>query len=157
MHKDVRNIPLTARTVGTCGGTLGAISAVFLGGMTAALCEASLSGDHTLSTSASSSFLGLIAVEGLVCVKERTTARVGHRTIMDALIPFCATLSATGGLAQAIDAARRGAESTRTMRPRLGRAAYVGQKAVETRTPDPGAMAFVAVVQGLEAGLAGSS
>lgn len=146
-------IPLTAHTVGTCGGTLGAISAVFLGGMTAALCESALSGDQTMS----SSFLGLIAVEGLVCVKERTEARVGHRTIMDALIPFCATLSATGGLAQAINAARRGAEATMMMRPRLGRAAYVGKKAVETRTPDPGAMAFVAVVQGIKAGLAGNA
>ena len=95
-------------------------------------------------------FFGKTAMEGLETLKARTAARVGHRTVMDALIPFAETLAKTGDLAQAVNASRKGGEATADMTAKLGRATYVGQREDRVMPPDPGAMAFVAVVEGIQ-------
>ncbi|MEZ2132957.1 MULTISPECIES: dihydroxyacetone kinase subunit DhaL [unclassified Sinorhizobium] len=74
-------------------------------------------------------------------------AKPGDRTMVDALKPAAETLNAISGEdlspAQRIeamaDAALSGAEATRNMRPRLGRASYLGDRALGH--PDGGAVA----------------
>ncbi|MFD9860030.1 dihydroxyacetone kinase family protein [Streptomyces alboflavus] len=77
-------------------------------------------------------------------------ARVGDCTIVDALAPAAESLAAAAGaepgsesaeapLTTAAQAAIRGALSTASLRPRRGRASYVGDHALGV--PDPGALA----------------
>ncbi|KAG6336429.1 hypothetical protein ID866_2672 [Astraeus odoratus] len=115
-----------------------------------------------------------------------TPARLGDRTIIDALAPLCtlyssssntATGSITAGiflesasvpplvakrndtLAHAARVVKEGAESTRGMRPRFGRAVYVGgggsshDNSIAERFPDPGAWGIAALVNGFIEGI----
>lgn len=69
---------------------------------------------------------------------------------MDALIPFSETLAKTNDIKAAAEAARKGGEATTTMQAKLGRATYVGDREDRKELPpDPGAMAFVAVAEGI--------
>ncbi|KAI1850324.1 hypothetical protein JX265_002222 [Neoarthrinium moseri] len=81
-----------------------------------------------------------------------TPAKVGDRTVMDTLIPF-ADAMATGNFDEAIEAAVKGAEATKTMTPRLGRATYVGADTSKVLPPDPGAWGAMVAIQGLKEGL----
>lgn len=92
---------------------------------------------------------GKVATEALETLKQRTAARIGHRTVMDALIPFVETLSSSGSLEKAVEACKQGGKDTATMTAKLGRATYVGNREDKVMPPDPGAMAFVTVVEGL--------
>lgn len=84
-----------------------------------------------------------------------TPARPGDRTIVDALDAFCAVLSGGGGLEGAVKAAREGAEATRGMRARLGRAVYVPREDTEDLPPDPGAWGLSTVLGGFYEGFSG--
>ncbi|KAL4876774.1 dhal domain-containing protein [Aspergillus karnatakaensis] len=80
-----------------------------------------------------------------------TGARVGDRTCMDVLIPFCEVLESTGGdLVAAVEAAEEAAKATAIMAPRFGRAAYVGDDAPAAgdMSPDPGAYAVARWLHG---------
>jgi dihydroxyacetone kinase len=68
---------------------------------------------------------------------------------MDAMIPFATALAESGDLSVAVKECRRGGEATATMQAKLGRATYVGEIEGKEMPPDPGAMAFVAVVEGI--------
>lgn len=69
---------------------------------------------------------------------------------MDAMIPFAETLASTGDLSKAVEACRKGGEATVSMQAKLGRTAYVGDREDRKELPpDPGAMAFVTVVEGI--------
>lgn len=127
-----------------CGGTLGAIFSIFLAGCTTALMEAA-PGSPTVD----GKFFGGIVMQALDTLGQRTAARVGHRTVMDAMIPWAETLAATGSAEEAAKAARQGGEGTASLTAKLGRAAYVGDREGMTMPPDPGAMAFVAVAEGI--------
>ncbi len=82
-------------------------------------------------------------------VNELGGAKPGDRTMVDALRPaadsFAAALAAGHGAAaswrQALDAAEAGTAATAQMTPRLGRASYVGARAIGI--PDAGASAVV--------------
>ena len=84
---------------------------------------------------------------GVAAVSELGGARAGDRTMLDALLPAAEALAgaARRGLppreawAQAAEAARSGAEATAGMKPRLGRASYLGDRALGV--PDGGAAA----------------
>ncbi|GGC75321.1 dihydroxyacetone kinase family protein [Chelatococcus reniformis] len=84
---------------------------------------------------------------GVASIAELGGAVVGDRTMLDALRPaadaFGAAAAAGQPLAQAwqqaLDAAEAGAAATASMRPRLGRAAYLGERAMGA--PDGGAVA----------------
>ncbi|KAK1923124.1 Dak1 domain-containing protein, partial [Papiliotrema laurentii] len=128
----------------SCGGTLGAIFSIFLAGFTT-----SLMGSATSQPTVDPSFFGKTALDALETLKQRTAARTGHRTVMDALIPFSETLAKTGDFKAAVQACRAGGEATATMQAKLGRATYVGERTDRQMPPDPGAMAFVAVVEGI--------
>lgn len=115
--------------------------------MTTSLIESAESSSG--STTVDASFIGKVTLAALETLQQRTAARVGHRTVMDALIPFAETLAKSGDLQQAAQAARAGGEATKDMIAKLGRATYVGQREDRDMPPDPGAMALVAVVEGL--------
>src|SRR5690606_12128193 len=68
---------------------------------------------------------------GIEAIVELGGARPGDRTMIDALVP-AAEAWRTGGFTRAADAAARGAEATSDMFPNLGRASYLGQRAVGT-------------------------
>lgn len=84
---------------------------------------------------------------GVAAVSELGGARAGDRTMLDALLPAVDALSEAAGrnlpAAQAwrlaAAAAQAGAEATAGMRPRLGRASYLGERALGV--PDGGAVA----------------
>lgn len=70
---------------------------------------------------------------------------------MDALFPFLETLRDTeGDLRKAVEAAKRGVESTRGMKASLGRTVYVGDVG---DVPDPGAVGVAKLVEGIEEGV----
>lgn len=79
-----------------------------------------------------------------------TSARPGHRTLIDALQPFAEELAETGDLDLAMEAANEGAEATADMKPKRGRAVYVQQK---QSVPDAGAVGLVSVLKGIVNGL----
>ena len=81
-----------------------------------------------------------------------TPAKVGDRTVIDALQPFVEVLQRDHDLKQAAAAAIKGAESTKGMRPRLGRAVYIGGSAWEY-VPDPGAYGLSMFLNGMVAAL----
>ncbi|RYP86409.1 hypothetical protein DL770_004914 [Monosporascus sp. CRB-9-2] len=87
-------------------------------------------------------------------LRRYTPAKVGDRTVMDALIPFAHGL-ASGNFEDGLKAAIDGAEATRKMKPRLGRATYVGVGSDENKElpPDPGAWAAMVAMKGLGQGL----
>ncbi|WVQ70545.1 dihydroxyacetone kinase [Cryptococcus sp. DSM 104548] len=136
---------LTEVIDGSMGGTLGAIFSIFLAGLTTALIDAASSSTPPELTPA---FFGDITSQALETLFDRTAARVGHRTVMDALIPFGETLAKSGDLKAAVEACRKGGESTVDLQAKLGRATYVGEVEGDM-PPDPGAMAFVAVAEGI--------
>ena len=88
-------------------------------------------------------------------VTELGGARPGDRTMVDALRPAADTFaqalqrgtSPAGAWAEAVRAAEAGAESTARMKPRLGRASYLGERAVGL--PDAGAQAVVVWLRAL--------
>jgi dihydroxyacetone kinase len=88
-------------------------------------------------------------------IAELGGARPGDRTMLDALRPaadaFSRALDAgrepAAAWREAVQAARAGAEATAGMRPRLGRASYLGDRALGT--PDAGAAAAVVWLEAL--------
>jgi dihydroxyacetone kinase len=66
-------------------------------------------------------------------------ANAGDRTMLDALVPFATELNLRFDLASAVSAAEAGARATAEMKPRRGRASYLGERVLGH--PDPGALA----------------
>jgi dihydroxyacetone kinase len=128
--------------------TVGAIFSIFLAGLTTQVRDFASSGQTKDIPWAQ------LADGALETLQVSTKARVGHRTVMDALIPFVAELKASGDLAKAVQATSKAAENTSRMAAKMGRAAYVGELAEGTMPPDPGAMAFAEIVKGLLKGSA---
>lgn len=122
------------------GGTLGAILSIFFSALTSEL----------IATSS------IYTAPSRACSKleQYTAARVGHRTIMDVLIPFTRALEETESFAKARDAAVKGAESTRGLSAKLGRATYVGGMQEDSSIPpDPGAWGAKEAIKGIAEGL----
>lgn len=90
------------------------------------------------------------AIEG---IKARGGAEVGEKTLLDALVPLADALEqqiAAGAdahvaLAAALEAARAGAEATKPMQARRGRASYTGERSIGSI--DPGAVAVVVLTE----------
>jgi dihydroxyacetone kinase-like protein len=96
---------------------------------------------------------------GLSAVRKQTKAQPGDKTMMDALIPGVETLlmaaRAGKGIAKAFEeaahAANAGAEATKNVTARYGRARFLGEK---TRGhQDPGATSIALLFEGLYHGL----
>ena len=136
----------------TMGGTSGAIYAIFFNAVSTYLDKATSSG------ACYSTFLAEALQSGLTELCKYTSARVGSRTLMDALIPAVEALHKNAqDLQGAVAAARSGAESTRGMDAKLGRASYVAKEQLgseaEGGVPDPGALGVVSILEGVAAGL----
>jgi dihydroxyacetone kinase-like protein len=96
---------------------------------------------------------------GLSAVRKQTKAHLGDKTMMDALIPAVETLLLAAqsgkeiakGLEDAAQAAKGGAEATKNLTARYGRARFLGEK---TRGhQDPGATSIALLFEGFCHGL----
>lgn len=131
------------------GGTLGGILGIFFVSLRTAL-EQNI--DQGLGSEGIPELWGKALGVALDNLGRYTPAKEGDRTVMDTLLPF-ADLMATGNFDEAIRAAAQGAEATRTMKPRLGRATYVGQDTSKDSVPDPGAWGALVAIRGLREGM----
>lgn len=103
--------------------------------------------------------LAAVFEAGLASVQEQTKAKVGDKTMMDALIPATQALreGADRGLSidevlgLAAEAAERGAASTTAMAARFGRARNMGERT--KGTADPGATSMSVMFRGFYVGL----
>lgn len=94
-------------------------------------------------------------LDGVAAVAELGGAQVGDRTMLDALSPaadaFASALDAgqapETAWRSALTAAERGCAATAAMRPRLGRASYLGERALGV--PDAGASAALVWLKAL--------
>ncbi|KAL0569027.1 hypothetical protein V5O48_012948 [Marasmius crinis-equi] len=125
------------------GGTIGALFAIFFTAWSSAL--------SSTTTASASNPLASTLHTALEALHHHTPAKPGDRTIIDALEPFCLC---SEGLEEAASRAREGAERTRGMKARLGRAVYVGAQgeSKEELPPDPGAWGVAAIVEGFYEG-----
>ncbi|GAA1808205.1 dihydroxyacetone kinase family protein [Agromyces neolithicus] len=126
------------------GGTSGALWGVALRSLGAAI------GDEQAPHAASVAAGVAAAGEG---IRAYGKAKVGDKTMVDALVPFSATLTreVNGGAslaeawAVAADAAVAAAAATADLLPRMGRARPHAEKSLGT--PDPGAHSFALIVR----------
>jgi dihydroxyacetone kinase-like protein len=138
------------RVLGVDGGASSGLFGTFFAGMgEVELGEASMDCQE----------FALALQAGLRAVSRQSKARPGDKTMMDALTPAVDAVSAAAGdgktIAEALDdaarAARSGAESTRNMVARYGRARSLGER---TRGyPDAGATSVALIFKGFREGL----
>lgn len=147
-----RQIAIVAET--KMGGTSGAIYAIFTNAVAEALESIDL--DANSNKQSISEIISITLSKGLEDLFKFTTAREGHRTLMDTLIPFVTTFSNTGqDFDAAFEAARQGCEKTKVMEALLGRASYVGKGRFEENggIPDPGALGVLSILRGIKLAL----
>ncbi|KAF9906631.1 Dihydroxyacetone kinase 2 [Linnemannia zychae] len=125
------------------GGTSGIIYCLFLDGLSQQLHQIL---KDSKDKSLTAKVWGKAMLGALDTLYQYTTARPGHRTLIDALQPFASTLEETGDIKAALEAADAGAKATATMKPMRGRAVYVGQN---DGLADAGAAGLVAVLTGV--------
>ncbi|KAL3958909.1 hypothetical protein ACCO45_007071 [Purpureocillium lilacinum] len=126
-------------------GTSGALYAIFMNALASGLQQATASSGKQEVTPK-------IWAEGLkaalASLAKYTPAQPGDRTVVDALAPFVEILASTLSLQSAVDAARKGCESTKGMEASLGRSVYVSVEGWNS-CPDPGAYGLVKFLEGL--------
>ena len=132
----------------TMDGTSGALYAIFLNSLAHNLRSQDSSSPQEVTPKIWANALEL-SLQGLT---KYTPAQQGDRTLMDALIPFVQTLSETGNVKNAAEAAKNGADTTKGMRASLGRTVYVGGEGWKG-VPDPGAYGLSEFLTGLANGL----
>ncbi|KAK4182590.1 putative dihydroxyacetone kinase [Podospora australis] len=135
---------------GKMGGTLGGILGIFFVSLRTAIEE-----NIDLAKSEGTVALWSKALSlALTHLEQYTPAKVGDRTVMDTLIPFAEVMKSTKSFDDGVAAAVEGAEATKTLTPRLGRATYVGTGTDgKELPPDPGAWGAMVVIRGLHAAL----
>ncbi len=77
-------------------------------------------------------------------------AKVGSRTMLDALIPASIAAATDGSWSDICASAREGMEATKFMAPLAGRSAYLTKEKTDG-TPDPGAVAMCLILDALAA------
>ncbi|KAK7905763.1 dihydroxyacetone kinase Dak1 [Exophiala xenobiotica] len=130
----------------TMDGTSGALFSIYLNALVHGLREQ----DSTSSKQMDAKTWAAALKSALQALGKYTPAVPGDRTIMDALTPFIDTLASSGDVKKAAQAAREGAEKTKTMKASLGRAVYVGGESEWMgKIPDPGAWGLAEMLDGL--------
>ena len=138
------------RVLAVDGGASSALLGTFITGM----------GDADMSRESDCKHMAASFADGLRAVEKQTKARPGDKTMMDALVPAVEAMAAAvssgerigRAMERAADAARSGAESTKEMIARYGRAKFLGEK---TRgSADAGAMSIALLFQGFSSALA---
>jgi len=137
--KDLTQLPeivsqLVSELEVNMGGTSGALYCIYLTALASALAS-----EQTVSAALKA------ALEQLM---KYTRARLGDRTMMDALIPYIETLESTGDVKEAVQRAKQGVEGTKTMEASLGRSAYLDESATQG-VPDPGAYGLLILMEGM--------
>ncbi|TVY26238.1 Dihydroxyacetone kinase [Lachnellula hyalina] len=138
--------------VDNMGGTLGAIFGIFLAALATSLRTSST---QSLSNPAPPSSQGYARAIGQATekLKNYTGAREGDRTVMDVLLPFAAAFESSADFGKAVAVAKEKAEATRYLKPKFGRASYVGKGGKEQELPDPGAWALMEMLSGMLEGI----
>jgi phosphoenolpyruvate---glycerone phosphotransferase subunit DhaL len=135
--------------LGVDGGASSAILGTFIAGM----------GDVDIGQQADCKRLAISFEAGLRAVQKQSKAMPGDKTMMDALVPAVqafATAANSGesiphAMEYAAEAARKGADATRDMIAKYGRAKFLGEK---TRgSPDAGATSVALLFAGFSAAL----
>nr|POE82429.1 dihydroxyacetone kinase [Quercus suber] len=139
--KDLTRLPETVSALVhdlevNMGGTSGALYCIFLTALS-----------QTLATEQSVPAALQGALQQLL---KYTRARLGDRTMMDALIPFIETLARTGDVGTALTEAQSGVQGTRKMEAKLGRSTYLDASATDG-VPDPGAYGLLVLLKGMAA------
>jgi len=132
------------------GGTLGAIFGIFLSSLVTSLRS---SKSTSTTTVPSSEILAAAVYAASTALKQYTGAREGDRTVMDVLLPFSDSFYQSKDFGRAVKIAREKAEATRYLKPKFGRASYVGEAGKEQELPDPGAWALMEILEGLKLGM----
>jgi dihydroxyacetone kinase-like protein len=95
---------------------------------------------------------------GITRMQKQSRARIGDKTMMDAFLPALEALKAADpalgvrtALRQAATAAAQGAEATRSMRAKFGRARNLGDRSLGA--VDPGATSVALIFDGFHAAL----
>ncbi|KAI7314787.1 Dak phosphatase [Hortaea werneckii] len=137
--KDLSKLPqqvaqLVSELEVNMGGTSGALYCIYLTALAGAL--------------ASDSSVPKALKTALDSLCKYTKARLGDRTMMDALIPFIETLNSTNDGDQAIEKSKQGVEGTKQMQASLGRSTYLDESATQG-VPDPGAFGLLILLQGM--------
>lgn len=135
--------------LGVDGGASSALLGTFIAGM----------GDPVMGEEGDCKDLAASLGAGLRAVSKQTKAKPGDKTMMDALVPAVQAFdkaAASGktipeAMQQAAEAARAGAESTKDMIARYGRAKFLGEKTRGTR--DAGATSVALLFRGFSAAL----
>jgi dihydroxyacetone kinase-like protein len=123
-----------------CGST-STLYGAWLQGMS----DAALAGAAALDAAA----LATVFKGGLEEIGFTTRARVGDKTLMDALIPATEALAAAQGegvssmLCKAAEAAVKGSEATCAMRAKFGRAKNLGDRSIGPRDAGSASMACI--------------
>lgn len=137
------------------GGTSGGLYSIFISSMGSYLkkIDDESNGNFQLNEKEFAKTLNA----GLKGLQKYTRAKVGDRTLMDTLIPFVETFANTNDLSKAVEEGHKGAESTRKLEAKFGRASYVGEEEfrkfdAEGGLPDPGAIGLDALIQGFVSG-----
>lgn len=148
--------PLNARlkdagwsVLGVGGGASSALLGTFIAGM----------GDADLGLESDCKHLAASLAMGLRAVEKQTKARQGDKTMMDALVPAVQAMEAAADsgepVARAMElaaaAARAGAESTKDMIAKYGRAKFLGEKTLGSA--DAGATSIALLFEGFSAAL----
>jgi phosphoenolpyruvate---glycerone phosphotransferase subunit DhaL len=95
---------------------------------------------------------------GIAKIQKQSRAQIGDKTMMDAFLPAVAALQTAppddgikSALTQAAHAAAEGAEATRNMRAKFGRARHLGDRVLGH--PDPGAVSVSLLFAGFSEGV----
>jgi dihydroxyacetone kinase-like protein len=128
----------------SAGGSTGPLLGSFLLGMATGLSEA-----NGLDGPAVASMLR----GGIAHMHQQSKAQVGDRTMMDALLPAAAAMDGAASgtppaelLQRAAGAAAAGAEATRNLRAKFGRARNLGERVLGHA--DPGATSMALILAG---------
>ena len=132
----------------TMDGTSGALYAIFLNSLAHQLRQQ----DGPSPSPATPTTWARALSSSLKALEKYTPAQPGDRTLMDALCPFVETLKQSGNTKEAAEAAKKGADNTKGMTPKLGRTVYVGGQGWED-VPDPGAYGLSEFLTGLAEGM----
>lgn len=129
------------------GGTSGGLYSIYMSALAAYLRDNGLKNGETKTVTVGYFTEGLeFALRSLF---KYTRARTGDRTLVDSLQPFVDTFKSTGGdLSKASKAAWKGAESTKQLDAKVGRASYIAKSEL-SGIPDPGAVGLAAIFEAI--------
>jgi phosphoenolpyruvate---glycerone phosphotransferase subunit DhaL len=137
--------------MGTDGGATGPLFGTFFMGLSEGIGAVAVLDAPAVATAFES---------GLASIQKQTPAKLGDKTMLDALIPAVEALRKAAGegqdvaavLAQAAAAAEAGAAATKNLRARQGRARNLGDRSIGSQ--DPGATSVGLMFRGFAEALA---